>query len=1065
MSTRAKNLEPSLLEKFRLDEGWFSLFALLLAFMTVVWSIEGAHWVDGSNLLPRAALVSFFIGFGLARVRFVPTLLAHSFIVSVGLVFVGLLVSPYGDTQYDEWTRRLGSTVLTVVRWIEDAFQGKAHDNNLVYLASLTFGVWLLGYASAWLLFRSHRLWWTLALLGTVLMYNLSQNPPNAIYSFSFFLIVALLLLVRFNVFQDEQRWRTLRLYFQPGIWRMAMAVGGCLALVVMAIAFATPSSSQIESFGQVLDRASQPFNGIKGVWDLVGTGGSTPGDGYKGRVNTNYNTLGDSFTIGGPLRLSNDPVVQVKTGTNSAPSYLQVQTMDQYDGKGWINTYQVALDKSPTDLLFRKLSLAANQALPTPTDEGKRTDKLTVTPLVPDFSLVLSLGDLVSMDKPSLVSFHYLKTSINAPLSAFQLKEIPDGGGGTRSVLVDTTTGKTVPPAALDLIKYLKQGSQMNELALPPTFTFTYLNSGNSYQVGEYRLNNDGKTIRVPLTGNGFALTDGSGWSFQMPSIDALKVLNLQPGSAKVINKLSGATVKNSSGATVEVESSVYMSQVGDYLVTLETPYARGDNARNRFEVTAPGQKVAAEIKKLQDAVKGNTVSYTLVNGKPTALQYDGYEPNYDDLTGATLTTPVTTTDSYTTQARRYGADIQTLRQTSTGDYPDWVTQRYLQLPANFSPGIKAQAEELTVGLNSAYDKAMAIQSYLRSLNYTTDPPPTPDGRDEIDFFLFDSKSGYCVHFSSSMVLMLRSLGIPTREVTGFIGGEFDATTNGWIVRGTAAHAWPQVYFNGVGWVDFEPTPNQDNIQRPADPSAVPPEPISTPPPAIITPTSGDLSGPELPDPRIRPNLNPDGTPAGSAATTPERGLPLWITLLVLAVLVGVGLFFLRKWYVRRLLRVPDLSPIAIYNRMSQSARKVGLRGRSGMTPYEYATYLSQHLPAANKAIDAITKAYVRRRYGPESPELEDLLHQQHQSALKAAEESLKVSQAGGHDARPEELWQLFKAQTNLYHDTSAAQVVWEEFQEVVLVYRRNKRVERMTPEFVKALQQRFKGLSVKQG
>jgi hypothetical protein len=331
MSTRTntKILEPTVLEKFRLEEGWFSLFALLLAFMTVVWSIEGAHWVDGSNLLPRAALVSFFIGFGLARVRFVPTLLAHSFIVSVGLVFVGLLVSPYGDTQYDEWTRRLGSTVLTVVRWVEDAFQGQAHDNNLVYLASLTFGIWILGYAAAWMLFRSHKPWWTLAMLGTVLMVNLSQNPPNAIYSFSFFLIIALLLLVRFNVFQDEQRWRSLRLYFQPGIWRMAMAVGGCLALVVMAVAFATPSSSQIETFGQVLNKASQPFNGIKGVWDLVGSGGVEPGDGYKGRVNSNYNTLGDSFTIGGPLRLSNDPVVQVKTGTNSAPSYLQVQTMD----------------------------------------------------------------------------------------------------------------------------------------------------------------------------------------------------------------------------------------------------------------------------------------------------------------------------------------------------------------------------------------------------------------------------------------------------------------------------------------------------------------------------------------------------------------------------------------------------------------------------------------------------------------------------------------------------------------------------------------------------------------
>ncbi|MBN9387147.1 MAG: DUF4129 domain-containing protein [Chloroflexi bacterium] len=1061
MSTRTRKLEPTTFDKFKLEEGWFSLFALLLAFMTVVWSIEGAHWVDGSNLLPRAALVSFFIGFGLARVRFVPTLLAHSFIVSVGLVFVGLLVSPYGDTQYDEWTRRLGSTVLTVIRWIEDAFQGQAHDNNLVYLASLTFGVWILGYTSAWMLFRSHKAWWTLALLGTVLMVNLSQNPPNAIYSFSFFLIIALLLLVRFNVYQDEQRWRSLRLYFQPGIWRMAMAVGGCLALVVMAVAFATPSSSQIESFGQVLNKASQPFNGIKGVWDIVGTGGVEPGDGFKGRATTNYNTLADSFTIGGPLRLSNDPVVDVKTASNSAPSYLQVQTMDQYDGKGWINTYQLALDKSPTDLLFRKLSLAANQALPTPTDGGQRTDKLSVTPLVPDFNLVLSLGDLISMDKASLVAFHYIKTDINSNLSDFQLKEVPDGNGGTRSVLVDTKTGKAVPPAALDLIKYLKQGSQMNELAIPPTFTFTYLNSGNDYQMGEYRIGTDGKPIRVALTGNSFTLTDSnSGWSYQLPSIDAVKTLNLQPGSAKVINKLSGAIVKNSGGLATEVESSVYMSNVGDYLVTLESPYARGDSARTRFEATDIGQKVAAEIKKLQDAVKGNTVSYTLVNGKPASLQYEGYEPNYDDLTGATLTQPVAQGEGYTTQARRYGADIQTLRQTTGGDYPDWVTQRYLQLPTTFSPGIKAQAEELTAGLTTNYDKAMAIQSYLRSLNYTTDPPPTPDGRDEIDFFLFDSKSGYCVHFSSAMVLMLRSLGIPTREVTGFIGGEFDSSTNSWVIRGSAAHAWPQVYFNGVGWVDFEPTPNQDNIQRPADPSAVPPEPISTPPPAAVTPVASD--GSQLPDgsdPRIgRGLLDPNGGTTPSAGSTPQEPAPVGLYLILGIIAAVVGIFFARRWYLKRVYAVPDLSPLALYNRMSQSARKAGLRGRSGMTPYEYAKYLSQHLPGASAAIDAITQAYVRRRYGPESPELEELRHQQHQAALKEAQEKLKSSESGGHDAKPEELWQLFKAQTDLYHDESSARVVWEDFQEEVLAYRREKRMERMTPEFVKLLRQRGK-------
>jgi hypothetical protein len=314
-------------------------------------------------------------------------------------------------------------------------------------------------------------------------------------------------------------------------------------------------------------------------------------------------------------------------------------------------------------------------------------------------------------------------------------------------------------------------------------------------------------------------------------------------------------------------------------------------------------------------------------------------------------------------------------------------------------------------------------------------------------------------------MVLMLRSLDIPTREVTGFIGGEFDAATNSWVVRGSAAHAWPQVYFKGVGWVDFEPTPNQDNIQRPADPSAVPPEPVSTPPPPAVTPSANnDLS--EQADPRNKPVLKPDeGNTAANSAAAQDKSLPVWLIVSLLMALAGTGLYFSRKLYLKRLYALPDLSPLAIYNRMSQSARKAGLRGRSGMTPYEYANYLSRQIPEAAKSVDAITRAYVRRRYGPESPELEDIKHQQHVEALRAAEQQLRTAEATGHDARQEELWQLFKAHTDIYNDDRSARVVWENYQEAVLAYRRQKRLDKVTPEFVRLLQQRFKRLNPNQG
>ncbi|HEX2911385.1 MAG TPA: transglutaminaseTgpA domain-containing protein, partial [Chloroflexia bacterium] len=481
-----RRIDNDMLEKLRLEEGWFSFFALLLAFMTVVWSIQGANWADGSAIFPRIALVGLFVGFGLAKVRFVPTLLAHSFMLSVGMVYVGFMVAPYGDPRYTEWTQKLGSTVLRVVRWIEGAIGGNAHDDNLVCLALLGFGLWILGYTAAWMLFRSHRVWLTLLLLGATLMVNLSFNPPNAIFSFTFFLLVSLLLVVRFSAYMDEQRWRSLRLYFQPGLWRNAMMVGGCLALVVVAVAFATPSSSQIDSWGQVLNNVSQPFNGVKGIWDSVGSGGTDGGGKVAARSKNNYNSLDDSFTIGGPLRLSNDPVIRVTEGSNIPPIYLQAKTMDFYDGKGWVNTYQLPGETQQNDeTVFRRLSLAANQSLPSPTDKGRGTSKLNVTSLVPGYNPVLSLGDLVSADRNSLVAFHYEKVDINAPLDAFKLKDIPDGDNGKRSVLVDTTTGKVVPPSVLDLLKDLKDGAQQSNLALPPTTLVTYTQRGNRWIVG----------------------------------------------------------------------------------------------------------------------------------------------------------------------------------------------------------------------------------------------------------------------------------------------------------------------------------------------------------------------------------------------------------------------------------------------------------------------------------------------------------------------------------------------------------------------------------------------------
>jgi transglutaminase-like putative cysteine protease len=160
-----------------------------------------------------------------------------------------------------------------------------------------------------------------------------------------------------------------------------------------------------------------------------------------------------------------------------------------------------------------------------------------------------------------------------------------------------------------------------------------------------------------------------------------------------------------------------------------------------------------------------------------------------------------------------RYEADSDVSRPSaaelrSAGEsYPAWMRLRYLQLPA-VDPRVPALARQITASAASPYDKAAAIEAYLRSrYGYTLQLPRTaPD--DPIANFLFERKQGHCEYFASSMTVMLRTLGIPSRVVNGFRSDEFNDLTGNYIVRAKDAHAWVEAFFPGYGWQTFDPTP-----------------------------------------------------------------------------------------------------------------------------------------------------------------------------------------------------------------------------------------------------------------
>ncbi len=150
-----------------------------------------------------------------------------------------------------------------------------------------------------------------------------------------------------------------------------------------------------------------------------------------------------------------------------------------------------------------------------------------------------------------------------------------------------------------------------------------------------------------------------------------------------------------------------------------------------------------------------------------------------------------------------------------SGSEYPQHIKDRYLQLPETITPRTTELARRITTDFDNPYDQVKAIVTFLRqNIAYSDIINPPPTDQDVVDWLLFDSQVGFCNYYASAAVVMLRSIGIPSRFVVGYATGE-EMDDGKYLVRQREAHAWPEVYFNGLGWVEFEPTASQPDIDR----------------------------------------------------------------------------------------------------------------------------------------------------------------------------------------------------------------------------------------------------------
>jgi len=158
-------------------------------------------------------------------------------------------------------------------------------------------------------------------------------------------------------------------------------------------------------------------------------------------------------------------------------------------------------------------------------------------------------------------------------------------------------------------------------------------------------------------------------------------------------------------------------------------------------------------------------------------------------------------------------------------GETPEWISDRYLVLPDSVPERVYDLAEDIVANQPTAYDQAKAIETFLRSYPYTLELPKPPSDRDVADYFLFDLQTGYCDYYATSMVVLTRAVGLPSRIVVGYVGGQYDEENDQYLVSEADAHSWVEVYFGAKGWIPFEPTAARNLIDDEELTLPLPPE------------------------------------------------------------------------------------------------------------------------------------------------------------------------------------------------------------------------------------------------
>jgi transglutaminase-like putative cysteine protease len=386
--------------RLKLREGWVTFVLLGAVVLTVTGAIQRADWADDLAILTPVTFGGLLLGLGLAKWRRLPSLLAHPIALAVGAAFIinriePILPLPRGS---EGWRASFNFLVERGRAWYLATGTEQYADDFYLFVLGLAALMWIVAYACTWMVFRARWIWPALLLPAVVLLVNLGYAPTNVSNYLVLFVICGLLLVARFHVAEREEDWRRGGVAYPDSLGWRAIWIG--IVVVVLTVGFGWGAPFAVS--GRPLEAA---WNRVNGPWTRLESAfnqrfGSLRGPGARGIGN--FASFGDRFRLGGPLKLSRNPVLVLQA---DRPYYLKARTYDTFDGQGWSsNVDSTFISTNDGQQYAPQVNLPAGQSIAAPELRGTEQRELNVRMLTPKGSGLFSSDQFLNASQDTYV-------------------------------------------------------------------------------------------------------------------------------------------------------------------------------------------------------------------------------------------------------------------------------------------------------------------------------------------------------------------------------------------------------------------------------------------------------------------------------------------------------------------------------------------------------------------------------------------------------------------------------------------------------------------------------------